>query len=120
MRISDWGSDVCSSDLNDRSAPAGKCFEDGRVVIQAKTRVCRARPEILDDPAMQVYEVCSGRIGNGRKSSSYLLCEGRSGDKTEQEDEPGFHAFSSMANYGLAGAISYPAGGSAPSRCRTK
>src|SRR5690606_26027564 len=79
---------------NDRGAPAGKCFEDGGVVIQAETRVSRAGPEILDDPAMQVYEVCLSGVGNGGKNSSWLLCEDRSGDNTEQQGEPGFHAVS--------------------------
>lgn len=104
---------------NDRGAPSGKCFEDGGVVIQAETRVSRAGPEILDDPAMQVYEICLSGVGNGGRTAAG--CCAKTGVATTPNSKAN-QAFmrSPGASYCLAGSISYPVGGSAPSRCRTK
>src|SRR3546814_6077770 len=78
MRISDWSSDVCSSDLGDVSAKSGRGMRLD-VAIGGGERICRLPPDRAPDGA------ADRTIGRSERDASRLA---GAGDRVHRSTEP--------------------------------
>src|SRR3546814_11271929 len=89
MRISDWSSDVCSSDLRAGVAPGccdiGALDEDGRRIGIVEIPPGEKRPRIVDGPAEQI-EPWLAKLGLEAETPRGPLGRGPSCDEHDQKD----------------------------------
>src|SRR3546814_6190508 len=89
MRISDWSSDVCSSDLRAGVAPGccdiGALDEDGRRIGIVEIPPGEKRPRIVDGPAEQI-EPWLAKLGLEAETPRGTLGRGPSCEAHDQKD----------------------------------
>src|SRR3546814_5465882 len=74
MRISDWSSDVCSSDLADAAAGRGRGGHLQRSAAQARAALCRAAGA-RERPCDRARELCRGIQGRDRPAHQISVAD---------------------------------------------
>src|SRR3546814_8661240 len=69
MRISDWSSDVCSSDLRSASSPASRAMVESASISRSGTRHRHA----VDADRRHVHCAAELKVGRGRQVQEHVL-----------------------------------------------